>query len=54
VSFLYRGRRERPLTRVERRQLLVLAVAKLVGLVVAIVGVILWCHVRTGSARCSC
>jgi hypothetical protein len=40
-GFLYRGRRERPLTRVERRQFTVLAVATLVGLVVAIVGVIL-------------
>lgn len=41
MGFLYRGRRERPLTRVERRQLTVLAMATLVGLVVAIVGVIL-------------
>jgi Zinc-binding dehydrogenase len=41
VGFLYRGRRERPLTRIERRQLTVLAVATLVGLVVAIVGVVL-------------
>lgn len=40
-GFLYRGRRERPLTRVERRQLTVLALATLVGLVVAIVGVVL-------------
>ena len=40
-GFLYRGRRERPLTRVERRQLTVLAVATLAGLVVVIVGVIL-------------
>lgn len=41
MGFLYGGRRERPLTRVERRQLTVLAMATLVGLVVAIVGVIL-------------
>jgi hypothetical protein len=41
VGFLYRGRRERSLTRIERRQLTVLAVATLVGLVVAIAGVVL-------------
>jgi hypothetical protein len=41
VGFLYRGRRERPLTRAERRQLTVLAVATLAGLVVAVVGAVL-------------
>ena len=41
MGFLYRGRRERPLTGVERRQLTALAVATLAGLTVAIVGVIL-------------
>ena len=36
MGFLYRGRRERPLTRVERRQLTVLAVATLVGVILLV------------------
>jgi predicted anti-sigma-YlaC factor YlaD len=39
VGLLYRGKRERPLARAERRQLLALAVATVVGMVAWLVGV---------------
>ena len=41
MGFLHRGRRERPLTRAERRQLTVPAVATLAGLVIAVAGAVL-------------
>ena len=40
MGFLYGGKHERPLSRAERRQLAVLAVATVVGLVAALVGVV--------------
>jgi hypothetical protein len=40
VGPLYRGKRERPLSRAERRQLVVLAVATVVGLAATLVGLL--------------
>ena len=40
MGLLYRGKRERPLSRAERRQLVVLAVATVVGLVATLVGLL--------------
>jgi hypothetical protein len=40
VGLLYRGKRERLLSRAERRQLVVLAVATVVGLVATLVGLL--------------